>query len=157
MDGFLGYRQVTPCTSLSTVDAFKALVHLIYTRYNANGHKVTDMVSDSLPALTAAVPMLGAMGILLSLTPPVQHAQHIEHSVGSMAGRRRAPLTGLPYILHVKYEVFSEIWVAHQNNSARNVCSHPSTPDILVTSARRSDHYKHSHLQFGYVCRLYHA
>ena len=47
---FSGDRQVTPCASLSTVDLFKALMHLVYTRYNAHGDKVTHMVSDSLSA-----------------------------------------------------------------------------------------------------------
>ena len=48
--------------------------------------------------------------------------------------------------------MYSKIWVAEQSNTVPNVCSHPSTPDILVTGARRPDHYKHPHLQFGHVC-----
>ena len=75
------------------------------------------------------------MGILLTLTT--------HWSACSMAARRRAVLAGLPYNLPVKYEVYSKIWVAHQSSSVPNVCSHPSTPDILVPGVRRSDYYKH--------------
>ena len=38
--------------------------------------------------------MLGAMDILLTLTPSRQHAQRIERFVGSMAARRGAVLAG---------------------------------------------------------------
>ena len=41
----------------------------------------------------------------LTLTPPGQHAQRIERSVGSMAGRRHAVLASLPYALPLRYEV----------------------------------------------------
>ena len=78
MDEFSGDRHVTPCVALSAVENFKSLMNLVYNRYNAHGHRVTHMVSDSLPAFEAVIPVLGAMGITLAFTPPGQHAQHIE-------------------------------------------------------------------------------
>ena len=61
--------------------------------------------------------MLGSMGILLTLTPPGQHAQRIERSVGSMAVRRRTVLASLLYVLALRYEVYSKVWVAQQSNA----------------------------------------
>ena len=55
-------------------------------------------------------------------------------------------------VVPVKYEVYGKIWVAQRSNSGLNVCSHSSTPDILVSGARHPDHYKHPQIQFRQVC-----
>ena len=81
-------------------------MNLVYTRYNAHGHRVTHMAFNSLPDFEAVIRMLCAMGVTLTLTPPGQHDQRIERSVGSLAGRRRAVLASLLYILPLKLEVF---------------------------------------------------
>ena len=70
VDEFSGDRHVTPCAALTAAAIFAALMYLVYTRYNAHGHRVTHMVSDSLPAFEAVIPMLGALGITSTLTPP---------------------------------------------------------------------------------------
>ena len=47
--------------------------------------------------------MIGALGILLSLTPPGQHAQCVERSVGSLAGRRWAVYASISFTFLISY------------------------------------------------------
>ena len=54
-------------------------------------------ISDSLPTLKPVIAMLGALGMLLTITPPCQHAQRVQRSVGSLAGRRRAVYASIPF------------------------------------------------------------
>jgi hypothetical protein len=77
IDEHSGDVQVTPVKTLKSVDLFNALMSLVHWRYNAHGHRVTHLMSDSLPALISVVPILGAMGILLTMAPPGQHAQRL--------------------------------------------------------------------------------
>eukprot|EP01036_Dinobryon_divergens_P034581 gene34581-44707_t len=149
IDEFSGDLQVTPAKSLSAVNIFNAVMSLVYTRYNAYGHRVTHMVADSLPALEPVIPMLGAMGILLTLCPPGQHAQRIERSVGYSAGRRRSVLCGLPYVLPLKYELYAMAWMADHANNLPNIHSAPSTAGWFCV-----EHYKFSQLRFGHVCMV---
>ena len=51
IDKFSGDLQVTPSRSLSAADIFSSLIPLVYSRYNAYGHRVTHMMADALPAL----------------------------------------------------------------------------------------------------------
>ena len=149
LDEFSGDRRITPCKSLSSRDIFAAIMHLVHTRYNAYGHKVTHIMADSLRAFLAVVPMLGALGIVMTLVTPGQHAQRVERSVVASAGWRRAILASLPYLLPPKYELYLYLWIADVSGGLPNVHSHPSIPDIIVTGHRRTDHYKHPDLRFG--------
>ena len=63
------------------------------------------MVADSLPAFEPVIPILGAVGILLILTPPGQHARRVERYVGASAGHRRVLLASLPYVLPARYSL----------------------------------------------------
>jgi hypothetical protein len=152
VEEFSGDQQVTPVSSLSAIPLFEALMSLVYTRYNAYGHRITHIVSDSLPALEPVIPMLGAMGILLTLTPPGQHAHRVERYVGVNGGRRRALLAGLPYDLPAKYSLHARQWIAEVSNGLPNSRSAPSCADIIVTGRRRVPHYKFPDLCFGHVC-----
>ena len=152
VEEFSGDQQVTPVRSLSSVHIFESLMSLIYARYNAHGHRITHIVSDSLPAMEPVIPMLGAMGIVLTLTPPGQHAHRVERYVGVNAGRRRALLAGLPYDLPAKYSLHARQWVAEVSNGLPNSRSTPSCADIIVTGHRRLPHYKIPDLCFGHVC-----
>ena len=152
VDEFSGDVQISPSPSKSAVDLFKAIMHLVYTRYNAYGHKVSHMVADSEPCLLPLVAMLGLQGILLTFCPPGQHQQRMERVVGFSDSRKRALLAGLPFNLPSAYDIYADRWVADSSNENPNSRSRPSTADIIVTGRRRVDHYKHPNLGFGDVC-----
>ena len=151
VEEFSGDQQVTPAKSLSAAHLFESLMSLVYSRYNAYGHKITHILSDSLPAMEPLVPMLGALGIVLSLVPPGQHARRVEWYIGGAAGRR-ALLASLPYALPAKYSLHARQWIADMANSLPNSPSTPSCADILVTGRRRVIHYKVPDLCFGDRC-----
>ena len=149
-DEFSSDFQVTPVLSLKASDLFRAIMSLIHVRYNAYGHKVKQLISDPLPALSPVVDMLGAVGILLTLVPPGQHAQRVERSVGFLAGRRRAVYASIPFYLPPQYSLYGRIWVADTSNGLPSLHSSPSCADILVTGRRRET----SELGFGHVCMV---
>jgi len=154
LDEFSGDRQVTPCKSLSSADIFKAIMELVHTRYNAYGHRVARIMADSLPAFEPVISMLGAVGILMTLVAPGQHAQRVERSIGSSAAWRRAVLASLPYILPLQYDLYLLMWIADVANGMPNVHSHPTVPDVLITGRRRVEHYKYPELRFGQTCMV---
>ena len=154
IDEFSGDVQVTPAKSLKAVDLFNALMVLVHRRYSAHGHVVTHMMADSLPALEPVIPMLGAFGILLTLAPPGQHAHRVERSIQGLAGRRRALLASLPFVLPTKYLLYCYNWVAETSNGLSNYHSRPSCADIIVTGARRTPHYEYPGLGFGSCCMV---
>ena len=149
-DEFSGDLQVTPCKSLKAVDIFSALLALFHRRYTSYGHKVVHVISDSLPAMEPVVAMLGALGMLLTFTPPGQHAQRVERCVGSLAGRRRAVYASIPFYIPDVYSLYGRIWVADSSNALPNEHSRPSCPDVLVTGRRRVS----SELRFGQTCMV---
>jgi len=101
-----GNRQVTPCKSLFSASIFESIMELVHTRYNAYGHRVLRIMADSLPAFEPVITMLGAVGILMTLVAPGQHAQRVERSIGSSASWRRAVLASLPYVLSLQYDLY---------------------------------------------------
>jgi len=154
LDEFSGDRQITPCRSLSSADIFKAIMELVHTRYNAYGHRVSRIMADSLPAFNPVIAILGAVGILMTLVAPGQHAQRVERSIGSSAAWRRAVLASLPYVLPLQYDLYLLMWIADVANGVPNVHSHPTVPDVLVTGRRRVEHYKYPELRFGQTCMV---
>jgi hypothetical protein len=66
MDEFSGDIQVTGTKGKSAMELFRAIMQLVYRRYNAYGHRVSHMMADSEPALLPVVAMLGEVGILLT-------------------------------------------------------------------------------------------
>ena len=149
---YSGDQQVSPVKSLSAAHLFAAIINLIYVRYNAYGHYITHVVADSVPAFEPVIPMLSAMGILLTLTPHGQHARRVERYVGAVAGRRRALLASLPYVLPARYSVYARQWIAETANGLPNTLSHPSCADLIVTGHRRPSHFKFPELCFGDCC-----
>jgi hypothetical protein len=152
MDEFSGDIQITGTKGKSAVELFRAIMQLVYRRYNAHGHRVTHMMADSEPALLPVVAMLGEVGILLTFAPPGQHAQRIERVTGYSAGRKRAVLSSLPYYLPVEYELYSDAWISDITNANPTSQSRPSTADLIVTGSRRVENYKHPGLAFGATC-----
>ena len=107
-DEFSGDKQVTPCKSLKSADIFDAIMSLVHVRYNAYGHRVVQIVVDSLPAFSPVVKMLGMMGILLTFCPPGQHAQRVEAHKGHADASARAVSAGLPYYLPPNYDILTK-------------------------------------------------
>ena len=156
VDEFSGDLQITPMLNKSAVSIFNSIMYLVHTRYNAYGHRVSTMVADSEPALLPVIPLLGMHGILLTLCPPGQHQQRIERCIGFTDDRKVALLYELPYYLPPQYDVFADRWICDIANSVPNSHSRPSTPDVLVTGARRVPHYLFPGLKFGDVCMVQH-
>ena len=152
IDEFSSDWQVTPAKSLKSVDLFAAIMSLVHTRYNAYGHKVVHIMSDPLPAMESLVAMLGAFGILLTFTPPGQHAQRVERAIQGLAGRRRAVLASLPFFIPKKYTLYAHHLICETSNCLPTKHNHPSCADILVTGRRRADHYAHPDIGFGVTC-----
>jgi hypothetical protein len=98
--------------------------------------------------------MLGAFRILLTLAPPGQHAHRVERSIQGLAGRRRALLASLPFVLPTKYLLYCYTWIAETSNGLPNYHSRPSTADIIATGARRTPHYEYPGLGFGHCCMV---
>ena len=154
VDEFTGDSQINPMVSKMALHIFNALMFLVHTRYNAFGHRVQRMVADSEPALIPVIPMLGMHGIVLTLCPPGQHQQRIERCIGFSDDRKVALLYELPFYVPSKYDIFADKWIADMANGVPNLHSRPSTPDILVTGARRTSHYSIPGLKFGDVCMV---
>ena len=154
VDEFSGDLQISPMLSKSAVNIFNSIMFLVHTRYNAYGHRVSTMVADSEPALLPVIPMLGMHGIVLTLCPPGQHQQRIERCIGFTDDRKVALLYELPFYLPPQYDIFADKWICDVANSVPNSHSRPSTPDILVTGARRVPHYSIPDLKFGNVCMV---
>ena len=131
---------------------FWGLISLVYSRYNANCHKVSRMVADSEPSLQPVVPMLGMMGISLTFVAPGQHAQRVERVIGYTNARKWAVLASLSYVLPSQYDAYLDSWVADGVNHHPTSQSRPSAADVLVTGRRRPEHYKFPALTFGDVC-----
>ena len=133
-DEFSGDIQVSPAKSLKALDLFNGLMNLVYVRYNAYGHRVYHMMGDALPALEPVIPMLGAMGILLTLAPPGQHAQRMERADEYLNGRRRATLASLSFVVPNMYVLHARAWTAEGSNALPNSQSSPY-PTLFVSDA----------------------
>ena len=105
---------------------FWGLISLVYSRYNANCHKVSRMVADSEPSLQPVVPMLGMMGISLTFVAPGQHAQRVERVIGYTNARKRAVLASLSSVLPSQYDAYLDSWVADGVNH------HPTSQSTLL-------------------------
>jgi hypothetical protein len=153
-DEFSGDKQVTPCKSLKSADIFDAIMSLVHVRYNAYGHRVVQIVVDSLPAFSPVVKMLGMMGILLTFCPPGQHAQRVEAHKGHADASARAVSAGLPYYLPPNYEIYLKKYVADSCNEYPNSRSSPSTADVLVTGRPRVANARMPFTKFGDTCMV---
>jgi hypothetical protein len=108
VDEFSGDLQVNGSDGKSSIAVFKSFMHIVHTRYNAHGHRVSRAMCDSEPTLKSLVAMFGMVGIELSFFPPGQHAQRIERYIGFSDDRKVAVLSGLSYILPQSLDLYAD-------------------------------------------------
>ena len=111
---------------------FKALQHIITTTYNSHQHRVLTLHGDCEKVNTSLASPLGSLGITLQTSPPGEHAQRVERSIGTLRQLTIATLSALPYHLPLKYTLHLHKAIAAVRNTLINVRSSPSTPDELV-------------------------
>jgi len=114
------------------------------------------MTSDHESVFNALIPYAGSKGIVLTLTPPYQHAQRIERYVRTINDRMRAVLSGLDYILPKK--LYNELLIAviQAINATPNKIRPSQTPNIIF-GAHKIDTKVDLHAPFGTTCMFHHV
>ena len=136
VDEFTGHLSVVGASSKSTPAMFKALQHIITTTYNSHQHRVLTLHGDCEKINTSLASPLGSLGITLQTSPPGEHAQRVERSIGTLRQLTIATLSTLPYHLPLKYTLHLHKAIAAIRNTLINVRSSPSTPDELVRGVK---------------------
>jgi hypothetical protein len=70
-----GLVALTLCKSKSAADIFFGFQELVHKVYNAHGHRVASIHTDSEYVFKAVQGPLGTMGITMTQSPPEQHVQ----------------------------------------------------------------------------------
>ena len=154
VDEFEGYFAVIPAKSASSKDLFNAIHDYIATTYNANSHRVESAHADAESSMKSMRASFGSIGIVLTLSPPGQHAQRVERYTQTMDSRCRSTLDSLCYILPPELKMYLEVCVAAAMNYVPNSASYPFTPYEKVHGRRMVFNPEHPFLPFGAVCMV---
>jgi hypothetical protein len=154
-DEFSGQFDIVSAKSKSMENLFKAVMTYIRVEYNAYGHYVEHIHVDSEHVLRYLRPAFGMVGILLSLSPPGQHAQRVERYVRTLNEKKQATFDNLPFVIPAKYDIYLEKSIANAMNKVVNSRSHPMTPLECTQGKRAAAHYKYPTLHFGATCMVH--
>jgi hypothetical protein len=149
-----GYFSVIPAKSGSCKDLFIAMYDYIATTYNAKGHRVEVAHADAEGVLKSMQANFGSIGIVLTLSPPGQHAQRVERYTQTLHQRSRSTLDSLCYVLPPDFLLYLHIAVGAAMNLTPNDVSAPYTPYELLHGRRKTFHKKCPFLPFGTVCSV---
>ena len=151
---FEGYFAVLPARSKSCKDLFEAIHSFIATTYNALSHRVKVAHADAEGVMKAMTAVFGSVGIVLTLSPPGQHAQRIERYTQQLYKGARSTLDCLPYELPSRFDLYLHMNVADMSTLVPNSASWPLSPYERVHNKRRVFHKQHPFLPFGTVCMV---
>jgi hypothetical protein len=151
---FEGYFAVIPAKTASGKDLFDAVHKFVASTYNAQGHRVMKAHADAEGVMQSMISVFGAVGILLTLSPPGQHAQRVERYTQQLNKGTRATLDALPYELPPELMLYLEMSVADGMTLIPNTASFPLSPYEKVHKCRRKFHAQFPFLPFGSVCMV---
>ena len=154
VDHKTGYFGVLVHKSKKASDVVTDFKRHIALDYNAYGHKVDNITSDSENVYRSTRVDMAPYGVTMGMTAPGQHAQRIERYTQTSAEKKRATLSRLPYILPPKLEIYLDLDIARSMNQLINSLTTPLTPSVLVTGHKPSKHKKFPYLSFGTVCMV---
>ena len=117
-------------------DILKAILTIVVLGYNAYGHRVDRIYTDSEPVLKALRTRLAIFGIILALAPPLDHARRFERHNQTLTTRCRATLSALPYVLPARLLLQLDAHTAHTINCIPNKQSSPISPLEAVTTTK---------------------
>lgn len=152
---FEGMFSVVPAKSKHTVVLFEALHAFIAATYNARSHRVVNVHADAEGVFKAAQANFGSIGVVLTCSPPGQHAQRCERYTQTLNTGVRSTLDALPYVLPPELQLYLDMNVADGMSLVTNSASFPFTPYELVYQRRRTFHSAHPFLAFGTVCSVH--
>jgi hypothetical protein len=135
-----GYFSVIPAKSGSCKDLFNAMYDYIATTYNAKGHRVEVAHADAEGVLKSMQANFGSIGIVLTLSPPGQHAQRVERYTQTLHQRSRSTLDSLCYVLPPEFLLYLHIAVGAAMNLTPNDVSAPYTPYCYGIAAYLPDY-----------------
>lgn len=133
VDGFSTRFDVIGSRTKTTRDIFTAILTIIATAYNAFGHIVEVIYTDSEAVFASLQALLGAVGIQLLLANPSDHNRYFERHNQTISNRALATTSALPYHLPPKYELQLTAATAFTFNSLPNSSTGGLTPWQLVT------------------------
>jgi hypothetical protein len=135
-----GYFAVIPARSAKGADLFESIHKFIATTYNARSHRVVKASADAEGVMKSMTAIFGSIGIILTLSPPGQHAQRCERYTQHLNKGARATLDALPYILPAELILYLDMAVADGSTLIPNSASWPLTPYEKVHKERRQFH-----------------
>ena len=151
---FEGYIAIIPAKAASSKVLFDAIHSFIATTYNSQSHRVESAHADAESVMKSMKASFGSIGIMLTLSPPGQHAQRSERYTQTLDTRARSTLDSLPYELPAEFLLFLDMSVANTMNLVPNSRSFPLTPYEKVFKRRYAFHATHPFLPFGTVCSV---
>jgi hypothetical protein len=151
---FEGYLAVLPARSKDSKDLFEAVHTFIATTYNARSYRVVKANADAEGVMKSMTAVFGSIGIVLTLSPPGQHAQRCERYTQQLNKGARATLDSLPYVLPPEFMLYLDMSVADGTTLVPNSASFPLSPYEKVHQQRRVFHATLPFLPFGAVCSV---
>ena len=151
---FEGYFAVLPARTKNCKDLFEAIHSFIASTYNARSYRVKSVHADAEGVMKSMRAIFGSIGIVLTLSPPGQHAQRVERYTQHLNKGVRATLDSLPYELPPELQLYLDMHVADVSTLVPNSASWPLTPYERVHNKRRLFHKQHPFLPFGTVCMV---
>lgn len=97
----------------------------------------------------------GSIGVVLTCSPPGQHAQRCERYTQTLNTGVRSTLDALPYVLPPELQLYLDMNVADGMSLVTNSASFPFTPYEQVYKRRRTFNSAHPFLAFGTVCSVH--
>jgi hypothetical protein len=152
VDEHSGATYIQPSKSKSMADFFVAAMTIIRKEFNAFGWKCDHIHSDSESVFRFLIPAFGACGILLTMSPPGQHAQRIERYTRTLGERERSTRDRLPFVIDKAYDIYLISDIAQSHNLLVNSQSAPLTPEERVRGSRPVFHKECPFLPFGTTC-----
>jgi hypothetical protein len=139
--------------SKESKDLFEAVHTFIATTYNARSHRVVKAHADAEGVMKSMTAVFGSIGIVLTLSPPGQHAQRVERYTQHLNKGVRATLDSLPYVPPPEFMLYLDT-VADAITLVPNSASFPLSPYEKVHQQRRVFHATLPFLAFGTVCSV---
>ena len=137
VDSFTSCLFVEGCPTKSARDVYLAVARVVVTYFNAHGHRVNTMWTDSESTLKCLRPVLGLLGIQLRLCTPYVHNRVFERYNQTLQARAAATRASLPFILPNTYELQLTTNSAHKFNALPNTHTGPGTcPYTLLTGKK---------------------
>jgi hypothetical protein len=149
-----GYFLVISAKLASGKDLFGSLHAYIATAHNARIHRVVLAHANAESVMKSMTAVFGTIGVILTLSPPGQHALRIERYTEKLNKRARAMLDFLPYILPSDLMLYLDMDVAATTTLVLNSASFLWTMYKKVHGARRKFHATIPFLPFGAVCSV---